>query len=71
MFCISQYPSRPPEAPIYLCLENSRFEASKIENHCPEIADLRPEKSDLCPEIADFRGPGPKNLRAKLAGKLV
>ena len=27
---------RPPEAPIYLCPENSGFEASKIENLCPD-----------------------------------
>ena len=45
---------RPPEAPIYLCPENSRFEASKIKNICPEIADLRPEKSDLCPGHSGF-----------------
>ena len=45
---------RPPEAPIYLCPENSGFEASKIENLCPEIADLRPEKSDLCPGHSGF-----------------
>jgi hypothetical protein len=51
-----KYQRRPPEAPLYLCPENSGFEASKIKNLCPEIADLRPQKSDLCPEIADFRG---------------
>ena len=48
------YFTRPPEAPIYLCPENSGFEASKIENLCPEIADLRPEKSDLCPGHSGF-----------------
>jgi hypothetical protein len=34
------------EAPIYLCLDNSGFKASKNKNPCLEIVDLQPEKSE-------------------------
>jgi hypothetical protein len=41
--------------PIYLCPENGRFEASKIENPCLEIVDLRLGMLDLGLGIVDFR----------------
>ncbi|KAH7883559.1 hypothetical protein F5I97DRAFT_1831286 [Phlebopus sp. FC_14] len=36
---IASYTDRPPEAPSYVCPADSRFEAPKRQNVCPEIAD--------------------------------